>query len=77
MTYHERRYMERLIAAVESLQSHVEELGCTCASGKQRNSYHSTGRRRRDSGCTGVALAVTDRSLVQRAKRLLKQKDWT
>lgn len=61
----------RLVDAVDNLASHVEDLGCTCGSTETRNRLHAPNRRRRDSRCTGVALAVQYRSLCRRARRMV------
>jgi hypothetical protein len=50
---------EALCRVIDSLIKHVEALGCTCGDTTTHNRLHvSPGRRRRDSACTGVALAV-------------------
>lgn len=64
-----KRAIVLLAAAVEELQADVEQLGCQCAIGDE-NKYHSPSRRRRDSRCQGVRLAVKHRYLVQRARRV-------
>jgi hypothetical protein len=66
------RFVGLLCDAIERLQSDGEELGCTCATTEQRNSRHAGNRRRQDSDCTGVAIAVRDRNLVRRARRLIR-----
>lgn len=63
----------KLVHAVEALSEHVEDLGCTCVDTETRNSYHAPNRRRRDSRCTGVALAVEYRPLLQRARRQIRR----
>ena len=60
-----------LCAVIEELLIHVEELGCTCATHEQRVKFHiNKSRRRKDSACTGVALAVTADLRRRRALRL-------
>lgn len=50
---------QALLDVINTLLFHVEELGCTCANGDDKARRHEQGgRRRRDSACTGVALAV-------------------
>jgi hypothetical protein len=59
-----------LCEVIDSLIRHVEALGCTCATNDQINRNHTAaGRRRRDSACTGVALAVTADLARRRALR--------
>lgn len=64
----------RLADAIEELQTHVEALGCTCGDFESRQAFHAPSRRRRDSKCTGVALAVEHRGLVRRARQSLKSR---
>ena len=48
-----------LCALIDQLSEHVEDLGCNCPDSDARNRLHSApGRRRQDSKCTGVSLAV-------------------
>ena len=58
-----------LNAIIDTLLDHVEELGCTCPDGDTRNRLHSSNRRRRDSACTGVGLAVEHELRRRRANR--------
>lgn len=64
-----QRLLSKCADALERQAGHIEELGCTCATNEQRNSYHAKNRRRRDSRCTGVALAVEHRQLVRRSRQ--------
>ena len=61
----------RLVLAVEQLSHDVEELGCTC-NPEDWNKYHAPSRRRNDSRCTGVKLAVKFRGLCRRARRAVR-----
>jgi hypothetical protein len=64
---------DALCEIIDAALEHIEELGCTCATMEQRNIYHAqAGRRRRDSPCTGVSLAVT---LELRRRRVLRRKE--
>lgn len=67
MTPYHRRLFLRCAHALARQAAHIEELGCTCASNDQRNRFHAPNRRRRDSRCTGVALAVEHRRLIRQA----------
>jgi hypothetical protein len=67
------RLITLLVNAVKTLQGDVETLGCTCGPGEE-NRFHAPSRRRRDSKCTGVRLAVEHRGLVRRAERHLRKR---
>lgn len=59
-----------LSAIIDALIREVEESACTCADPDTRNRLHSApGRRRKDSACRGVALAVRADLLRRRALR--------
>jgi hypothetical protein len=60
-----------LSAVIDWLISHVEELGCTCASGETHDRLH--GHPSSGSGCTGVALGVEAGIRRRRALRLTKE----
>lgn len=57
-----------MVRAIHELSHDVEELGCTCVPGEV-NKFHAPSRRRNDSRCTGVSLAVKFRGLARRAER--------
>jgi hypothetical protein len=64
-----------LVAIIEQLATDVEQLGCTCPSEPEEyNRMHcQPGRRRKDSRCGGVALAVRAELRMRRALRLPKE----
>lgn len=57
-----------LVVALETVLTDVEHLGCTCGPGDE-NRFHAPSRRRKDSRCTGVRLAVRYRRLIYQGKR--------
>lgn len=68
---------ERMLSdVIDQLLHHVEELGCTCADNDQYNSRHTqSNRRRKDSDCTGVGLAVAADQKRRRALSMPVKED--
>jgi len=57
--------IEKAILALESAASEIREMGCTCATGEQRNAEHA---KNRQALCTGHSIALRYERDAQRAR---------